>query len=134
MSFDKIVNLCFGCIGAIIGTFIGGLTGLLTALIWLMIADYITGVLSAIKRKEVNSNVGFWGIVKKCLILLMVGVGNILDVYIITQGSTVRTAVIMFYAANDGISILENLTELGLPVPDKVRKILEQLREGEDEQ
>lgn len=134
MTFDKIVNLCFGCLGAILGTFIGGLTGLLTALIWLMVADYITGVLSAIKRKEVNSNVGFWGIVKKCLILLMVGVGNILDVYIITQGSTVRTAVIMFYAANDGISILENLTELGLPVPDKVRKILEQLKEGEDEQ
>lgn len=134
MTFDKIVNLCFGCLGAILGAFLGGLTGLLTALIWLMIADYITGVLSAIKRKEVNSNVGFWGIVKKCLILLMVGVGNILDVYIITQGSTVRTAIIMFYAANDGISILENLTELGLPVPEKVRKILEQLREGEDEQ
>ena len=70
----------------------------------------------------------------KLCIITIVWLLIMLDVYIITQGSTVRTAVIMFYAANDGISILENLTELGLPVPEKVRKILEQLKEGEDEQ
>ena len=120
-------------IGAILGAFIGGLSGLLVALIWLMVCDYITGVLCAIKNKKLNSSVGFWGIVKKCLILMMVGVANMLDVKVIGTGSVLRSAVTMFYISNDGISILENITKLGLPIPNKLKAVLEQLKEDDDE-
>lgn len=120
-------------LGAILGAFIGGLSGLLMALIWLMVCDYITGVLCAIKSKKLNSSVGFWGILKKCLILMMVGVANMLDVKVIGTGSVLRSAVTMFYISNDGISILENITKLGLPIPKKLRAVLEQLKEDDDE-
>lgn len=120
-------------LGAILGAFIGGLSGLLVALIWLMVCDYITGVLCAIKFKKLNSSVGFWGIVKKCLILMLVGVANMLDVKVIGSGSVLRSAVTMFYISNDGISILENITKLGLPIPNKLRAVLEQLKEDDDE-
>ena len=128
------LNTIGALFGAVLGAFFGGLGGLLIALICFMACDYLTGVISAIKRHKVNSNVGYWGIVKKCLILMLVGICNLLDKNIIGSGSICRTACIMFYLSNDGISILENLTEIGLPVPAKVRKVLEQLKEGENDE
>ena len=127
-----IKTLC-ASLGAILGAFLGGLSGRVVALVALMICDYITGVLCAIKSHKVNSSTGFWGIVKKCLILMMVGVANMLDVKVIGTGSVLRSAVTMFYISNDGISILENITKLGLPIPKKLRAVLEQLKEDDDE-
>jgi toxin secretion/phage lysis holin len=129
-----IIKTLFASLGAILGAFLGGLSGLLVALVALMICDYITGVLCAIKSHKVNSSVGFWGIVKKCLILMMVGVANLLDVNVVGSGSVLRSSVVMFYMANDGISILENIGKLGLPIPKKLRVVLEQLKEDDDEQ
>ena len=93
----------------------------LYALIVFVVADYITGVLCAINDKKLSSEVGFKGIAKKVLIFVLVGIGNIIDVSILKEGSAIRTAVIFFYLSNEGISILENSAHLGLPIPKALK-------------
>lgn len=116
-------------IGALLGEVTGGFDGFLYALTVLMVVDYISGVLVAIYNRQLSSSVGFNGIIKKIFIFGMVIVGNIVDVYILENGNAVRTAVIFFYLVNEAISITENSAKLGLPVPKKLIKILEQLEE-----
>lgn len=94
----------------------------------LMALDYITGILCGIAAKALSSEVGFKGLVKKLMVLVIIAVGHLVDNYIIGTGSALMTAVILFFAANEGISIIENAATLGLPVPQKLRDILEQLR------
>ena len=94
-----------------------------------VIIDYITGVMCAVIDKKLSSEVGFKGIFKKVLIFLLVGIANILDVQVIGTGSILRTAVIFFYISNEGVSLLENAAHLGLPIPQKVKTVLEQLHE-----
>jgi len=118
---------------AIVGTafcqWLGGIDGLLTALIAFMAVDYISGVSCAIVEHKLSSSIGAKGIFQKVLILMLVGVANALDNYIIAGDTELlRTAVIFFYLSNEGISILENSVRLGLPVPDKLKSILEQLK------
>ena len=123
-------------VGGFLGWFVGGFDGLLYALIALMAADYVTGVMCAIADRTLSSAVGFRGIAKKVLIFALVGIGNIIDVNILQDGTAIRTAVIFFYLSNEGISILENATVLGLPIPQKLKDILEQLQKrgnGEDD-
>ncbi len=122
-----------GILGAFIGGIMGGFDGFLYSLIVLMTVDYISGILVAINNKTVSSEIGAKGITKKVHILLLVLVGNIIDTNIIGNGSTVRTAIIFFYIINECISVTENSANLGLPIPKKLRKILEQL-ENEDEE
>jgi toxin secretion/phage lysis holin len=85
----------------------------------------------AVLEKKLSSEVGFRGIFKKVLIFAFVGIGNIIDVYILKNGSAIRTAVIFFYISNEGISIIENAAKIGLPIPQKLKDILEQLNEEE---
>ena len=99
--------------------------------------DYVTGVMCVVADKKLNSEVGFKGICRKVLIFLLVGIANILDVQVIGTGSVLRTAVIFFYLSNEGVSLLENAAHLGLPVPEKLKEVLEQLHdhaEAEDNQ
>lgn len=131
---DRLLQIITGSICAICGFVWGELNGLLLALIAFMVLDYITGLSVAIVRKELSSEVGFKGIFKKVLILILVGVGNILDVHVLGEGSVCRSAVIGFYLANEGISILENAGKLGLPLPKKLLEILKQLKNKEDEE
>ena len=105
---------------------------MLTALIILMAIDYVTGVMCAIADKSLSSAVGFKGICRKVLILMLVGIANIVDVNVVGSGSALRGAVICFYLSNEGISILENSTHLGLPVPAKLKDILTQLHNREE--
>lgn len=91
--------------------------------------DYITGVMCAIVDKKLSSSVGFKGICRKVLIFTLVGIANILDVAVIGTGSVLRTAVIFFYLSNEGVSLLENAAHLGLPIPAKMKDILEQLHD-----
>lgn len=101
-----------------------------------MVLDYITGVMCAIADKKLSSAVGFKGICRKVLIFVLVGVGHLLDTQVIGSGSVLRTAVIFFYLSNEGLSLVENAAYLGLPVPTKLHKVLEQLHdraEKEDE-
>lgn len=106
------------------------------ALLAFVVIDYITGVMCAINDKTLSSAVGFRGICRKVLTFLLVGIANILDVQVIGTGSVLRTAVIFFYISNEGVSLLENAAYLGLPVPEKIKEVLEQLHdrsEGEGE-
>lgn len=132
---DKILKIVSAEVCAVFGFLFGRADGMLYALIAFMAIDYLTGVILAIVRRELSSEVGFKGIAKKVLILALVAVGHILDAYVIGDGDGVvcRTAVIGFYIANEGISILENAGNLGLPLPKKLIAILEQLKDKDDE-
>ena len=126
------VQIAATAIGGWIGYFLGGKDGMLIALVVFMALDYITGLMCAIVDKKLSSAVGFKGICKKVLILMLVGVANILDVHVVGQGSALRGAVIAFYLSNEGLSLLENAAYIGLPIPDKLREILAQLHNREN--
>lgn len=114
----------------IVEVVLGGLDGLLPALVLFMVVEYLTQILIAMLNKKMSSEIGFRGIAKKVSIFFLVAVGNVIDVLIIQNGSMIRTAVIFFYLSNEGISILENVEILGLPIPQKLKDILEQLKDG----
>ena len=128
------IQLAFTAVGGFLGWFLGGVDGFPYALIAFTVIDYITGVMCAVTDKNLSSSVGFKGICRKVLIFTLVGIGNIVDVYVLGQGGVLRTAVIFFYLSNEGVSILENSAHLGLPIPEKLKEVLEQLhdRGGDD--
>lgn len=128
-EFWNTVQLVFAAVGGWLGYFLGGCDGLLYALVAFVAVDYVTGVMCAVADKKLSSEVGFRGIFKKILIFLLVGAANILDVQVIGTGSVLRTAVIFFYISNEGVSLLENAGHLGLPIPEKLKGILEQLHD-----
>lgn len=126
-EFWNTIQLIFTAVGGWLGWFLGGSDGLLFALIAFVVIDYITGVMCAIADKKLSSAVGFKGICKKVLIFALVGGGHILDAFVIGSGSVLRTAIIFFYLSNEGVSLVENCAHLGLPVPQKLKDVLEQL-------
>ena len=126
------IQMAFAAIGGWIGWFLGGYDGFLYALIAFVVIDYILGVMCAILEKHLSSDVGARGIFKKVVIFSLVGIAHIIDQNIIGDGGGIRTAVIFFYLSNEGISIIENSTRIGLPVPEKLKEILEQLKDGGD--
>lgn len=126
------IQIAITALGGWLGYFIGGVDGLLTALIIFMTLDYITGVMCAIIDKELSSSVGFKGIFKKVLILILVGVANIIDVEVVGTGSAMRSAVICYYLSNEGVSLLENAAHIGLPVPDGLKTVLSQPHKRSD--
>ena len=127
---DKI-QILFTAIGSYLGYILGGFDGFLYALIIFVVIDYITGLMAAIVERKLSSEIGFRGIFKKVLIFLLVAVGNIIDNNLIGTGGAVRTAVIFFYISNEGISIIENSTRIGLPVPERLKDVLEQIHNKE---
>jgi len=133
-EFWSMIQFIFAAIGGWLGWFLGGCDGLLYALITFVVVDYITGVMCAVVDKKLSSEVGFRGIFKKILIFLLVGIANLLDVNIIGSGSVLRTAAIFFYLSNEGVSLLENATHLGLPVPEKLKNVLQQLHDRSEEE
>ena len=137
------IQMAVAAIGGWLGYFLGGMDGLMIALIIFMALDYITGLMCAVIDKKLSSAVGFRGICKKVLILMLVGVANVVDVHVVGTGSALRGAVIAFYLSNEGLSLLENAAHIGLPIPDKMKDVLAQLHgrteekkdeEQEDEQ
>ena len=128
-EFWNTIQLIFTAVGGWLGYFLGGCDGLLYALIAFVVIDYITGVMCAIINRELSSAVGFKGIFRKVLIFLLVGIANIIDVQVIGTGAVLRTAVIFFYISNEGVSLLENAGHLGLPIPERVKTVLEQLHD-----
>ena len=133
-EFWSVIQFVFAAVGGWLGWFLGGCDGLLYALIAFVVVDYITGVMCAVVDKKLSSEVGFKGIFKKILIFLLVGIANLLDVNIIGNGSVLRTAAIFFYLSNEGVSLLENATHLGLPVPEKLKSVLQQLHDRAEEE
>ena len=128
-EFWNTIQLIFSAVGGWLGYFLGGCDGLLYALIAFVVIDYITGVMCAIISRELSSAVGFKGIFRKVMIFLLVGIANIIDVQVIGTGAVLRTAVIFFYISNEGVSLLENAGHLGLPIPEKIKTVLEQLHD-----
>ena len=128
-EFWNTIQMVFAAVGGWLGYFLGGCDGLLIALVMFAAVDYITGVMCAISDQKLSSEVGFRGICRKVLIFFLVGIANILDVQVIGTGSVLRTAIIFFYLSNEGVSLLENAAHLGLPVPEKLKAVLEQLHD-----
>ena len=128
-EFWNTIQIVFTGIGGWLGYFLGSCDGLLYALLAFVVIDYLTGIMCAINDHTLSSEVGFRGICRKVLIFLLVGIANILDVNIIGSGSVLRTAVIFFYISNEGVSLMENAAHLGLPVPEKIKAVLEQLHD-----
>lgn len=128
-EFWNTIQFVITAIGGWLGYFLGGCDGLLYALLAFVVMDYITGVMCAVTDHRLSSAVGFKGICRKVLIFALVGIGHILDTKIIGNGSVLRTAVIFFYISNEGVSLLENASYLGLPVPEPVKTVLKQLHD-----
>lgn len=127
------VQAAVAAIGGYLGYFVGGVDGLMTALLIFMVLDYITGLMCAIADKQLSSAVGFKGICKKVLILMLVGVAHIVDLHVVGTGDALRSAVVCFYLSNESVSMLENAAHLGLPIPEKLKSVLAQLHGREDE-
>ncbi len=127
------IQISFSALGAFFGWFLGGNDGFLYALIAFVIIDYITGLINAFILHTVSSEIGFKGICKKVLIFTLVGIANLIDLFILQEGSALRTAIIFFYLANEGISILENSAKIGLPIPQKLKDVLAQINKRSEE-
>jgi len=109
--------------------FLGGFDGLLCALIIFVLADCITRALYDVKNRNFTGKTVFEVISKKVLIFLLVGLSNVIDVQIIGSVSILRTVVILFYISNEGISLLQNASNLGLIIPEKMREVLDLFRD-----
>ena len=126
-----ITQIFLGIIGGI-AYILGGFDSILVTLITFMIMDYITGVLKAIRLKQLNSQIGAKGIVKKIGYLVIVVIAVKLD-SMLGNINYIRNLVIFGFISNEGISILENATLLEIPIPDKVKSVLKQLKNTESE-
>lgn len=130
-----IIDSIAGAVGAVLGFMYGEVNGLFWALIAFMATDYITGVVVAAINKQLSSEVGFKGLAKKLMILVFVSLGHIADMYVLDGTPVAMSAVMLFYIANEGLSIIENAGNLGLPVPKKLKDIMVQLKkESESEE
>lgn len=136
-EFWNTIQLIFTAVGGWLGYFLGGCDGLLYTLLAFVVLDYATGIMCAIADQKLSSAIGFRGIFRKVLIFALVGVGHLLDVQVLGAVGVLRTAVIFFYLSNEGVSLIENAAHLGLPIPEKLKAVLEQLhdraeKDGED--
>lgn len=121
------ISIIGGTIGGILISFLGGMDKLLVALLIFVILDYVTGLLKSIYNKKLSSEIGFKGIVKKVMIIIIVGVSVTLENNFGIPA--IREIVIMFFAINEAISLLENASQMGLPIPEKLKNVLLQLRD-----
>ena len=128
-EFWNTIQIVFTAVGGWLGYFLGGCDGLLYTLLAFVILDYLTGIMCAIVDKKLSSEIGFRGIFKKVLIFVLVGVGHLMDLQILGAVGALRTAVIFFYLSNEGVSLVENAAHLGLPIPAKLKAVLEQLHD-----
>lgn len=133
-KFQIIIDSIAGAVGAVLGFMYGEVTGLFWALIAFMATDYITGVVVAAINKQLSSEVGFKGLAKKLMILVFVSLGHIADMYVLGGTPVAMSAVMLFYIANEGLSIIENAGNLGLPVPKKLKDIMVQLKKESEEE
>lgn len=130
--YKDILKTIYTTIVAIIGYLFGKIDGLMYALLTVIIIDYITGIICAIVNKKLCSSVGFKGILKKVSILIIISVAQIIDVNILSNNGILRSSVIAFYIVNESISILENSSNIGIPLPKKLKNVLKQLKDDSE--
>lgn len=128
----KTIEVIFSAVIGFFSYFLGGFDSMLTALLVVIICDYISGCLVAIAHRQLSSEIGFKGIAKKILIIGLVGVANLVDVHVMGTGNALRTATLTFFFINECVSIIENASSLGLPVPEKLKSVLKQIKNKED--
>lgn len=133
-KFTEFMKLIFGGIVTAVSGFLGGMDGIMYALLAFISIDYITGVAVAVKNKKLSSEVGFWGLVRKVCIIALVGVAHFVDVYVMHTGDIFRTAIALYYIGNEGVSLLENMGNLGVPLSKKLKDVLEQLKSDNDKE
>lgn len=126
------INSCCGDVGVFLGWYLGGLDDFLYGLLIFMIVEYLTGIICAINEHKLSSEIGLRGLTRKVLILVLVGIANVLDTHLLKNGSAMRTTTIFFYISKEGISLIKNASSLGLPIPDKLKSILQQLNNNND--
>lgn len=124
----SIAQAIFSVIGGALGFFLGGWDGFLYSLVIFVTADFVTGIMASAVEKKISSEVGYLGIIKKVFIFILVGVGSVIDEYIIGNSSILRNIIIFFYISEEGISIIENAARAGLKIPQKLKDVLEQLK------
>lgn len=128
------ISLAFALVGGVIGQMLGGWDGFLQCLMAFVVMDYVTGVLCALQQKKLSSARGFRGILKKILIFMVVGMGHLLDLTLLGgAGAPLRVAMIGFYLSNEGLSILENLGRLGVPLPKRLAAVIRELGKEEEQ-
>ncbi len=133
-EFWNVIQLVFAAVGGWLGYFLGGCDGLLYTLLAFVVLDYATGVMCAVADHKLSSAIGFRGIFRKVLIFALVGVGHLLDAQVLGSVGVLRTAVIFFYLSNEGVSLIENAAHLGLPIPEKLKAVLEQLHDRAEQE
>lgn len=127
--FNEISIIC-GAVGGCIAYWLGGWDVLLKTIVFLAVVDYITGIIKGIYTKELSSEIGFEGLLKKIVMFIVIAVSYVIQVLI---GGTIplREVVIMFYITNEALSLLENAA-IFIPIPDKLKSVLLQLRDTND--
>ena len=133
-EFWNIIQAVFAATGGWLGYFLGGCDGLLYALLVFVVLDYITGIMCAVIDHKLSSSVGAKGIFRKILIFALVGIGPLLDTQIFGEAGVLRTAIIFFYISNEGLSLVENAAYIGLPIPTKLKLVLEQLHDRSEKE
>ena len=123
------LNIILNYLGKIISFFLGELDGLLYALVIFVILDYITGVCVAVQTKKLSRNIGAKGIAKKVAIFLMISVAHVADQYLVESTDVLRSVTTLFYLSNEGISIFENVCKIGLPLPGRLKNLLEKFKD-----
>ncbi|WDZ57709.1 phage holin family protein [Paenibacillus polymyxa] len=118
----------------LIVTFLGGWDKPLQVLLIAMLLDYASGVIAALKNKKMDSDVMFWGGIRKVTVLMVVGLSAQIDDWLQPGAPLFRTAAIYFYAGREGLSLAENLGAMGIPLPFKLKSFLKQLNEKGDGQ
>lgn len=122
------IKMLFAVIGGFLGYYIGGIDTLITALIIFVIMDYVTGVTAGWYTKTLSSDIGLRGIVKKIMLFVLVAVAVQVDL-VFGSNNVLRSAVIFFLLANEGLSILENLGKMDIGIPPMIKKALESMKE-----
>jgi len=133
MSISSIFKSIVATVGAALGYFFGEIDGFVYALITFIVIDYITGIMRAIIKKELSSDIGFRGIFKKICIFIIIGIGHMLDNLLFGEAGVLRSMIITFYIANEGISIVENMAFLGVPIPTPLLNTLQQLKKKNEQ-
>lgn len=131
-EFITSIKFYIAVIGGIIAGWFGGCDMILKALICFVCVDYLTGTVRAIKERKLNSRTGFIGLLKKALIFTVVLLAHTLDE--VTGAGALRSMAVMFYISNEGISIIENLSKIGVPFPPKIKEVLEQIKKDDEDE
>lgn len=106
--------------------FFGGFDSFLYVLLVFLLFGYVFDLILAILKNKSILNIGCQGILKRSLILIFIGLGHILDLYIVIEGDSIRNGFIFFYLSNEAINLIKTANKLGLPVPQKLQEILNQ--------